>query len=242
MGSVVNNIAQGAQNFVRNPGEELGRRFRDIGESTLGNANLIPLGLARPYISEMMKKKPPGQVQTDDAAENIRKEQARQYQTFQQNMPSIQKQMQERLASQANLRAAQGQRQSQEKMSSRGLGYGGLNEAMKQQVTAQEQQRLAGQVGDVNRGLLDLGEQLRTGAIGTGQGIQGQLQQRQDQLFQQQMAKYNADQAIAGNVIGTGLGAAIMLGKSNDKRGTDFLGTNDSLDKKRGLLWVGFLN
>lgn len=230
MGSVVNNIAQGAQNFVRNPGEELGRRVHDIGSSTLGNANLIPLALARPYISEMMKKKPPGQVQTDDPTENIRKEQERQYQSFQQNMPAIQKQMQERLASKANLRAAQGQRQSQEKMSSRGLGYGGLNEAMKQQVTAQEQQRLAGQVGDANRGLLDLGEQLRTGAIATGQGIQGQLQQRQDQIFQQQMAKYNADQNIAGNVLGSGLGAAILMGKTNDKTGVD------SLDKKRGLL------
>lgn len=227
MGSVVNNIAQGAQNFIRNPGEELGRRVGEIGNATLGEASRVIFGRG--------KKKKQDDIGIDKGVEDVRAEQQRQYEQFQQSMPNIQRQMQERFSSQANLRAAQGQRQSQEQMSSRGLGYGGLNEAMKQQVTAQEQQRLAGQVGEANRGLLDLGEQLRSGAISTGQGIQNQLQQRQDQIYQQQMARYNADQAIMGNVLGTAATAAILL-KGGNKQGNGFLGADQSLDKKRGLL------
>ena len=89
--------------------------------------------------------------------------------------------------------------------------------------------------GKKKRVIVNIGEQLRTGAIATGQGIQNQLQQRQDQIYQQQMARYNADQAIAGNVLGTAATAAIMLAKGGNKQG-GFLGADQSLDKRKGLI------
>jgi hypothetical protein len=127
-----------------------------------------------------------------------------------QNLPKYQQQMQERLSQQANRGMYDNMRNVEQRNVSRGLGYGGLNEGMKAQAQAQSQQDLANQITNANVGLLDLGNQLQSGAIGTGLGNQADLQQRLNQIYQQQQAQYNAQNQTAGSQMGLLANLAMM--------------------------------
>ena len=90
----------------------------------------------------------------------------------------------------------------EQKNVSRGLGYGNLNEAMKEQQRAQSQQELAGSISNANMGLLDLGNQIRGGAIDTGLGLQRIAQDRLNQIYQREAAMNRQRQENEGSALG----------------------------------------
>ena len=145
-----------------------------------------------------------------DTAPEVLAEQQRSYEDFKSNMPRYASQLRENLGKEANRGMYQNMRNVEQRNVSRGLGYGGLNESMKEAERSKSQQALANQVQGANLGLIDLGSQIQSGAIQTGMGMQGDAQQRLNQIYQQQLAKYGADTQAAGSQLGFLANLAMM--------------------------------
>lgn len=220
MGHAVQNIASATSNFTQAAGVGIGRGLgmNDRSQQMLGQGLNFTAGLTNPIIggaqlidSAMGKEgQAPDSPGIDSGLSDIQKAQNEQYDQYKQNLPQMQNQMQERLTKQANIGVAQGQHQGEEKMSARGLGYGGLNEGMKQQVASQGQQQLAGQLAGANKGLLDMGTQIQQGGMQTGLGIQGQMQQMQNAIYQQQLARQQSQNQQTGAGLGLLANAGLM--------------------------------
>ena len=148
--------------------------------------------------------------QPEDPQTTLLKAQQKQYQDYLTALPEMQKQMQEQYTQAAQRNIASMQKAGEQKMASRGLGYGGLNEAMKEQVTAQGQQQLASQLAQGNQGLLSIGDQIQSGGLQTGIGMQNQLQALANMNYQRALAQQQAENQQAGSLLGT-LGTAGML-------------------------------
>jgi len=215
MGHAVQNIASATSNFTGNVSNNLNQIRKDPVRNVLGPMFGGAVGaMAVDTYREGTKESPaPESPGIDQGLSDIQKAQNEQYDEYKKNLPFMQNQMQERLTKQANTGIAQGQHQGEERMSARGLGYGGLNEGMKQQIASQGQQQLAGQLAGANKGLLDMGTQIQQGGMQTGLGIQGQLQQMQNSIYQQQLARQQANNQIGGSAMGL-LGSAAIMGGS----------------------------
>lgn len=145
-----------------------------------------------------------------EATQNVLAGQQAQYNEFQQNMPRMQQEISEGLMKRSVRDIAQGQRSATERMSARGLGYGGLAQSQREQVQAQGQQNLANNMAQANQGLLGLGNQIQSGAIQTGLGLQSNLQDYQNSIYQQALARQQAQNQEMGSVIG-GLGTIGLM-------------------------------
>lgn len=161
---------------------------------------------ATKWARDEQNKKTPEQLN----AENIMKGQQAQYNEFQQNMPRMQQEISEGLMKRSVRDIAQGQRSATERMSARGLGYGGLAQSQREQVQAQGQQNLANNMAQANQGLLGLGNQIQSGAIQTGLGLQSNLQDYQNSIYQQALARQQAQNQEMGSVLG-GLGTIGLM-------------------------------
>lgn len=163
-----------------------------------------------------VKTPPPSQTagptpETDEQrTARIQKEQQQASAQYQENLPYYQQKMGENLSQQANQGMYQGMQNIESRNASRGMGYGGLNEGMKEQQRAQSQQGLASSISSANKGLLDLGQQLQTGAINTGLGIQSDLQNRQNLIYQQALQQQQSQNQMMGSYLGL-LGQGAML-------------------------------
>jgi hypothetical protein len=210
MGHAVQNIASATSNFSNNVNQIRKDPVRNVlGPMFGGAAGAMAVDTYREGTKESPAPESPG---IDQGLSDIQKAQNEQYDEYKKNLPFMQNQMQERLTKQANTGIAQGQHQSEEKQSARGLGYGGLNEGMKQQIASQGQQQLAGQLSGANKGLLDMGTQIQQGGMQTGLGIQGQMQQMQNSIYQQQLARQQANNQIGGSAMGLLGSAGLMAG------------------------------
>ena len=181
---------------------------QDFLRSDIGKAAQLqfdPLGLSD-------KKKTPS-LPTPEAspeAAQVLSSQQQAYKDYMSRLPSFQKKMAEGLAQQSMGQLSQTQRGLEQRNVSRGMGYGALNEAMKEQAKSQAQQQLASSIQQGNLGLLGLGEQMQSGIVQTGAGMQSDLQNRMNQIYAQQQAQLQAQNQQAGNVLGLIGQAGIM--------------------------------
>lgn len=225
---VGNNLSNNARQFARNPigaagtalenatGIGRGRRIDPVADiSRAGReviANRTPLGIIASQLDNRAKSATPSAPPPPTDAENVQKAQIKQYEDYKTALPGMQNQLQSRLSQSMNQDIAKGQRNVEERNSARGLGYGGINEGQKGMVAAQGQQDLAGQISGANQGLLDLGNQIQGGAIQTGLGIQGLLQQNADTQYERQRGRQSAqnaqNQALLGLLANAGTMAA----------------------------------
>ena len=150
----------------------------------------------------------PTQAQND--VNSVMAGQQRQYQEFQERLPQMQQEISEGLMKRSIRDIASGQRAATDRMSARGLGYGGLAQAQREQVQAQGQQNLANNMAQANTGLLGLGNQIQSGAIQTGIGLQSNLQDYQNSIYQQALARQAAQNQETGAVLG-GLGTIGLM-------------------------------
>lgn len=136
--------------------------------------------------------------------------QQQQYQEFQNRLPGMQQEISEGLMKRSIRDIAAGQRAATDRMSGRGLGYGGMAQAQREQVQAQGQQALANNMAQANQGLLGLGNQIQSGAIQTGLGAQSNLQDYQNSIYQQALARQAAQNQETGALLG-GLGTIGLM-------------------------------
>lgn len=218
MGNVVKDVASGISNVskeIATPisrmtgSDQIGRMWGDIIGGNITGTGPLGGSAARVVEQALTPTKAPAALTPDQGLTGIQTAQQQQYQDYLTNLPKMQKQMQEQYTQQAHKQIAAGQKAGESKMASRGLGYGGLNEAMKQQVAAQGKQDLAGQLANVNQGLLSMGNQIQQGGIQTGVGMQNQMQALQNMLYQQQLARQNAENSTTGSILGLIGGAGI---------------------------------
>lgn len=184
------NIGESFDQLVKNPGEALTNVFNAAtagmrtSENTLGPGGGIeknPESPATPALTAQQSF----------------------YEEYKKNLPFYQQQMSERLSKQAHQAMTGQQRNIEQKNVSRGLGYGGLNEGMKEQARAQAQEQLASGLMTGNRGLLDIGQQIQSGTIDTGLGLQNQMQKYQDELYKMQKAHYDSNNATNASMMGS---------------------------------------
>jgi hypothetical protein len=225
MGSVVNDIGSVANDIgktaVQSIGNAIGKgssqtsipgvSMPNLGGDIAGFVGDMGTGLSTTLkgivaggspVSGSPSQSQPATPKADPAAIGAQQAQLSASAQYQQNLPMYQQQMAERLSQNANKQTAQQQRSIESKNSARGLGYGALNEGMKAQDAAANQQQLAGQIAGGNQGLLDLGQGIQSGAIQTGLGIQNDLQQRQNQIYQQQLATAQANNSQTNSGLG----------------------------------------
>jgi hypothetical protein len=220
MGGVVENVASAVSNFSDQAGTSVGgalgipKQYRqglgDIGTGLVTGAGPFAGSVARTTGEQMKTPEAPTAPGISQGVSDIQQAQNDQYNQYQENLPKMQQQMQEGLTKQANIGVAQGQRSVQEQNSKRGMGYGGVNEGQKQQVAAQGQQQLAGQLAQGNQGLLNMGNEIQAGGMQTGLGIQGQMQQQQNAIYQQALARQQSQNQMVGSGLGL-LGSAGLM-------------------------------
>lgn len=199
-------IGKGIDALVKNPGEAaddffaaaLGGTVKQLGED-IGISQTGPTPTGTP-------KKTPEEVAAIDA----QTEQQRASADYKKKMPYYQSRLSEDLAKESNKQMNKAQKEVDERNTARGLGYGGLNQGMQEKVRSLTQQQLAGQTQEMNQGLLDLGEQIDTGTIKTGLGYQQDLQRRQDQIYQQALARQQAQNSMTGSGLGLLASYALM--------------------------------
>ena len=161
---------------------------------------LTPSG--KKYAGEINLPNAPRQVAQPNPQEEILTEQQKAYKDYMTKLPSFQKKMAEGLAQQSMATMTGQQRGVEQRNVSRGLGYGALNESMKEQVRAQNQQGLASAIEQGNLGLLGLGEQMQAGIVATGGGMQADLQNKYNQIYSQQMAEMQRRSSQLGGLLG----------------------------------------
>jgi len=193
------------QKAIQNPGESLQQEIDRLGENLYDAAGR--LGYKGGEHKETLQP-----IKQSDEAKGILDEQKKAYETYLKNVPGYRRKLEEGISKEANKSMYQKMRGVEQRNVSRGLGYGALNESMKEEQRGQSQQELANQITNLNRGLLDLGEQMRTGAIQTGVGMQGDVQNRLNQLYQRRMAEYNANTQEAGSFMGLLASLGMMAG------------------------------
>ena len=209
-------IGSGVDALVKNPTQTIGNQvLHDTGEMIRPFANYAgqqvkdpssPSGQVNQVIGNIVDTMQPKPPPPKTPAEL----QADQYSEYQKKLPYMQSQIGEQLTQNANKDINKVQRQVEQGNSVRGMGYGALNEGMKANAAQQGQQQLAGQLASANQGLLDLGNQIQTGAIQTGIGNQGLLQQYQNSIYQQELVKQQANNKDASSLMGI-LGTAAVL-------------------------------
>jgi hypothetical protein len=197
---------------VSDAGGDISKGLKDVGHAITNPSVLVPSDMSN-AVNGMKKGLEAARGPTpksQDNTEQIRNQQQQSYQDFQRNLPGYQRQMQEGLSNVANRSMYQNMRDVDQRNTSRGLGYGGLNEGMQAGEQARSQQNLANQITQGNVGLLDLGNQIQSGAITTGLGQQSNLQQRLNQLYSQRMADYNSQNQQTASMLGLLANAGMM--------------------------------
>lgn len=204
---VLGETKKATQFYTQNPQQLTQSLMKDPRRALMYGAGPLAAGMFNPPKS----KKPPT-AGPDEQSQQILTEQQKGYQEYMKRLPSFQKQMAEGLAKQSMESMTGQQRQAEQRNVSRGLGYGALNEANKEQIRAQNQQQLASAIQQGNLGLLGLGEQMQAGIVTTGAGMQTDMQNRMNQIYQQQlleMQKQNQGLANLGGIAGTVIGGAV---------------------------------
>lgn len=204
----VDRAVENTQAYIKNPGEALQQDInRQIGD------------IKRPFqqqdAGEINIPVPGRQVEQPVPEQDILTEQQKGYQDYMKRLPSFQKQMAEGLAKQSMQTMTGQQRQAEQRNVSRGLGYGALNEANKEQIRAQNQQQLVSAIQQGNLGLLGLGEQMQSGIVSTGKGMQADAQNRMNIIYNQQMAELQRQASQTSGLfglIGTGVGLYLSGG------------------------------
>lgn len=184
-------ISKGAKALTRNPAGAISGGLQHFAEQTWGR--VAPGQKYENTVAPLTVDKP---------AEQILTEQQKGYQDYMKRLPSFQRQMAEGLAKESMQTMTGQQRQAEQRNVARGLGYGALNEAAKEQIRSQNQQQLASAIQQGNLGLLGLGEQMQAGIVTTGAGMQADLQNRYNQLYQQRLAEMQRQSSAAGQFLG----------------------------------------
>jgi hypothetical protein len=94
-------------------------------------------------------------------------------------------------------------------MNRRGLLYSGMNEGAQRKAQSQSAGMLGQARQDINKSFQDQAEQMRDNAIGTGMGIQQNLQAAADLAYRQAVASMmqrRGTMSAIGGAVGTGLG------------------------------------
>lgn len=206
-GAISSGLQQAGSDIVKsiqNPGESLQQQIDRIGDAAANIGNAI--GIKQEHKNTLQP------IKQSDQTKSILDEQKKAYEDYLKNVPGYRRRLEEGISKEANKSMYQKMRGVEQRNVSRGLGYGALNEAMKEEQRGQSQQELANQITNLNRGLLDLGEQMRTGAIQTGVGMQADVQNRLNQLYQRRMAEYNANTQEAGSFMGLLASLGMMAG------------------------------
>lgn len=199
-------VGQGIDSLVKNPTNTIGNVLtaalegptKQLGEDIgISQTGATPTGTP---------KKTPEEI----AAANAQTEQQRASAQYKEKLPYYQSRMAEDLAKESNKQMNKAQREVDERNTSRGLGYGGLNQGMQESIRSNTQGLLAKQTQEMNQGLLDLGQQLDEGTIKTGLGYQQDLQRRQDQIYQQALARQQAQNSMTGSGLGLLASYALM--------------------------------
>ncbi len=175
-----------------------GVRFGGIDRTNVGIGPLIN-NVANAVVGASKR----GDNQDNKDVNSIMAGQQAQYQEFQKRLPQMQQDIAEGLMKRSVRDIASGQRAATERMSARGMGYGGLAQSQRDQVQAQGQQSLANNMAQANQGLLGLGNQIQSGAIQTGLGLQSNLQDYQNAIYQQALQRQAMQNQMTGSVLGT---------------------------------------
>lgn len=211
MGGTVSQIANTVANPIGAVGGAVGTAItgnRDVGRYT--NFMMNPGGAAAgaggaQAIGAMSPISQPPPPETPQTLNELKKNQLEYANQFQAQLPQMQKQMAEQLSTNANKSMNAQLKQVNQRNSARGLAYGGVNEGQQQNVRSQSQGALAESIKNSNAGLLNASNTLNAQALETGVGIQQTQQAIQNQIYQQQLANMNANNAITGSMMGTGL-------------------------------------
>ena len=164
------------------------------------------------WLPQSYAKAPPKEVDpTEQAMKDFNTAQTNYANKFQEQLPQMQGQMANLLSQNANETMNAQVQQNKSKNTQRGLSYGGIAQGEQAQIKNQVQQNLSNEIAQSNAGLLNASNQLNAQALQTGTGMQGALQAIQNSMWSREMASQQASNAVTGNVMSTGLLAAMML-------------------------------
>lgn len=135
--------------------------------------------------------------------------QARHAQEFRQGLPGMKRQIAEGLTQRAQSNISQVQRAVNQKDASRGLLYSGFNLGAKERARGQMMGNLASAINQANIGLDEAANTMDMNTLSTAYGLQQTKQAALNQAYSQALARMNADNSLAGDLLGIGLLAAI---------------------------------
>jgi hypothetical protein len=204
MGSVVNSIAR----------SDIGRAFNTVSRSDPGRMFMDTVGsVGGPGALEGIfgGEEAPESPGIDPNLNTIKQQQLKQAKDFRRNLSGMERSMGESLKSQANRGMQQSIDQARQNQSSRGMLYSGQAAGQESGIRAKAQAGLGQGLADLHSGLLTQANNLDAQAIETGLGIQRSQQQLQDMIYANALTKMNADNAMTGNMIGSGINAGLLL-------------------------------
>jgi hypothetical protein len=147
------------------------------------------------------------------AAERNRGMQGRQRETdvknFEASIPGYQQQAYTAVEGDERRRLAEEMTGINRSMNRRGLLYSGMNEGAQRKAQSQSAGMLGQARQDINKSFQDQAEQMRDNAIGTGMGIQQNLQAASDMAYRQAVASMMQRRGAIGAIggaVGTGVG------------------------------------
>lgn len=189
-------IAQGQIN----PGSILGGAAAHVGGilPALGD-NLYGSGPDAPPV--------PG---TPGALDQLKQAQINTAKDFRQNLPGMEGQLGNQLASSSNQQLGQDTSSLKQMNSRRGLLYGGVNAGGENKLRASAQGGLSAAKSQLHAGLESQANQLDSEAIQTGVAIQQSQQQMQNLIYQQALARMQSENAMMGSLFQAGGMAAGM--------------------------------
>jgi hypothetical protein len=154
---------------------------------------------------------PPPAPGVNPALTNLQTQQQTNATNFRNNIPQMEQSMGEQLKASANQTMGQQLGGLGSYNSSRGMGYGGVNQGQQQRVRSAAQSGVAQGQSNINAGLQNAANTLDAEAVNTGLGIQQTQQSIQNNIYSQAMTQMNANNSMVGGFLGTGLLAGLVL-------------------------------
>lgn len=209
----IEDIKNAAQNVYDGGRQAVGGAVDAVNQVTGGYGSIPfdPAGIFGPNAINPGPGQPPKAPGIDPGLAKLREEQQKYAKDFRAGMPSMIRMMSENLKSQSNQALGQGLKQTRNDYASRGLSYSGLEKGAEARQRGQAASGLAAGISGINADVENAANTLDAQAVETGVGIQQTQQAIQNQIYSQAMARMNANNAITGSALGTGLIAAMLM-------------------------------
>lgn len=121
---------------------------------------------------------------------------------FNQNIPQMSNQLYNQAGGAISNNMDQGIKNVRQQNSSRGLLYGGVNAGQEGSVRAKGASDMASTKSNINQGLIETGQNMRSSAISSGVSYQQMQQALNNAVYQNAMSKLNQDNAMTSGIIG----------------------------------------